>query len=288
MEDEAALLERRNISWAQTPRTRILDADAAARLIERVGIATLYPVSLEMPNLFHAYCGDPTAKTDSGHDSPSGHVYSWRWVLGRREAAFYSVLVRGRPTWVCWDLLPAVLRLWGDLRQPQELYDRGELSADAYRVARALEAGDDDMSTGDLRQQAGFPTGKPQRAAYLKAVHELDSRLLLAKVFSPDEDDTGMRHALVRRRYPTYVAAAESLTSEGALDAFLTAYLPSAVYAVPTLLAKHPRMPEAALRAGFDRLVGRGQAASLRLAASKDVCYVWKGERHPDMALMQP
>ncbi len=278
MDDEGSLLERRRASWAQTPRTRIPDADAAARLIEHVGLATLYPVSSEMPNLFHAYTGDPTAKTDSGHDSPSGHVYSWRWALGRREAAFYSVLVRGRPTWVRWDVFPAVLRLWGELRQPEELYDRGELSSDGYRVARALDAAGGATSTGDLRQHAGFPTGKPQRAAYLKAVDELDSRLLLAKVFSPDEDDLGMRHALVRQRYPTYVAAAAALTHEAALAAFLASYLPPAVYVVPAVLARHLRLPDTVLRAGLARLVGEGRAAALTLPEHKGACYVWTGE----------
>lgn len=86
--------------WHQTAADRIADPEGAARLINVAGVATLYPVSPEIPNLFHAYTGDPAAKTDSGHSSPSGEVYGWRGALGRREAAFYSVLVRRRPTWV--------------------------------------------------------------------------------------------------------------------------------------------------------------------------------------------
>src|SRR5947209_6667615 len=90
--------------WRQTPETRIANPDEARRLIDQVGVATLYPASPEFPNLFHAFMGDPDAKTDSGHDSPSGQVYAWRWALGRQGTAFYSVLVRGRPTWVSWAL----------------------------------------------------------------------------------------------------------------------------------------------------------------------------------------
>lgn len=93
-----------------------------------------------------------------------------------------------------------MLRVLGDLRPPQELYDAGEISADALRIAQALEESGGVLTTGELRARTDFPTGKPQRAAYLKAVQELDTRLLLAKVFS--EDDLDMRHALVTGATP--------------------------------------------------------------------------------------
>src|SRR5919198_5099540 len=272
--EETSLQARRREHWCQTPRTRIPDPDAAVRLIERVGIATLFPASPEVPNLFHAYVGDPGAQMSSQWDSPSGHVYGWRWALGRKEAAFYSALVRGRPTWISWEQFPAMLRLCGELRTPDELYDAGELSGDAYRLAQALDVAGGVLSTGDLRRQAGFPTGKSQRAAYLKAVDELDNRLLLAKVFSPDDDN--MRHALVRVRYPEHVATAERMTRTDAMDAFLTPYLSAAIYAVPAVLAKHLKLPEAELRAGLDRLVGAGRATTLTLPQQKGMCYLWE------------
>jgi hypothetical protein len=155
-----SLNDRRLRNWCQTPQTRIPDPAAAASLIERVGIATLYPVSPEVPNLFHAYLGDAEAKTDSAWDTPSGQVYAWRWDLGRMEAGFYTAIVRGRPTFVSWDLLPALLRLRGELRTSDELYDLGALSEGAYRIVQALEQSDGVLGTGELRQAANFPTGK--------------------------------------------------------------------------------------------------------------------------------
>ncbi len=266
---------RRLASWGQTPERRIPDAEAAARLIERVGLATLFPASPELPNLFHAYTGDPEARTESAWDSPAVHVYGWRWDLGRAEAAFYTTVVRDRPTWISWALLPAVLRLRADLRPPQELYERGELSADALRLARALATAGGVLTTGDLRRAAGFPTGKAHRAAYLKAVQELDSRMLLAKVFSPE--DTEMRHALVAVRHPDAVTAASKLSTEEALDRLLAAYLPHAIYAVPAVLAKHLRLPPAPLRAGLERLVARGAAEPITLPGHREPCYAWAG-----------
>jgi hypothetical protein len=251
--DRSTARTRRLENWCQTAESRIPDAEAAQHLIDRVGIATLYPVSPEIPNLFQAYVGDPEATTDSKWDSPSGHVYGWRWELGKREAAFYSAIVRKKPTWISWALLPATLRVLGEARAPAELYETGELSEGAYRIARALEESGGVLSTGELRRVAGFPTGKERRAAYLKAVEELDSRLLLAKVFSPEEDDRDMRHALVRQRYPEHVAAAERMPREAALDQILSTYLAAADYVEPAVLAKHLGIPETELRAGLAR-----------------------------------
>jgi len=252
---------QRLMNWRQTLETKLGGVDDAASFIEAAGIVTLYPVSPEIPNLFQAYLGDPEAKTDSSWDSPSGEVYTWRWILGRRGAAFYTAIVRGRPTFVRWNLLPAILALRGELRMPDELFDLGMISPDAYRIAQALEDSGGVLGTGDLRRAAGFPTGKEQRAAYLKAVEELDTGLMLAKVFSPNEDED-MQHALVRERYPDAVAAAERMARDEALEAFLRAYLPLAVYAVPAVLARHLKLPPAEVSRGVEALVEEGIATN--------------------------
>ncbi|MGH2515128.1 MAG: AlkZ-related protein [Ktedonobacterales bacterium] len=271
--DLATLHARRLEAWRQTPDTHITGPDKAIPLIERLGFVTLYPVSPELPNLYHAYVGDSTQPTDSKWDSPAGQVYGWRWTLGRQKVAFYTALVKKRSTWVSWALLPAVLRLWGELRMPDELYDNRLLTPEAYRIAKALDDAGHPLSTGELRVRAGFPTGKEQRTAYLKAVEELETRLLLAKVFEEDKEDA--YHTLVADRYREHVDAAERLTRESALDAFLAAYLPAAAYALPTPLAKHLKLPDAELSAALDRLVAAGHAERAAFDGVKGVSYVW-------------
>ena len=268
-------IEARLAGWRQTPETKLPGPDAAPELIERAGIVTLFPASPEVPNLYHAYMGDPEAPAAAEWDSPAGQVYGWRWTLGRKQTAFYTAIVRKRPTWVSWALLPAVIRLCGDLREPEELYQAGELSRDGLRIAQALASTGGVLSTGELRKEAGFPTGKAERAAYLKAVEELDTRLLLAKVFSAEDED--MRHALVRVAYPAQVAAAEQMTSEQAADRFLETYLPLAVFAAPVILAKHVRLSEAVLRAGLDRMAAGGRVTVEQIEGYKGPCYVWRG-----------
>jgi hypothetical protein len=271
--DVHALQSKRLNNWCQTAQTRIAGPEQAIDFIERVGIATLFPVSPEIPNLFHAYVGDPTMKTDSEWSSPSGEVYSWRWTLGRRAEAFYTAIVRNRPTWVSWTLLPAIIRLRGELRHPSTLYREGELSDHAYSIAQSLEAAGGVLSTGELRRQAGFPTGKAQRAAYLKAVEELDTRLLLAKVFSQEQED--MYHALVAQHYPAHREAATGMTRSEALRQFLVTYLPASVYVVPSVLAKHLKLPVNELQEGLEDLVAINKVQAVHITGVKGSCYIW-------------
>ncbi len=140
MIDILSLHDQRLERWCQIPETRTTNPEAAVGLIARVGVATLFPASPEIPNLFHAYVGDPHIQTSAQWDSPAGHVYGWRWALGRQEAAFYTAIVRCRPTWISWNLLPAMICLRGELRRPDELQGVSLLTIDASKVRLTLLA----------------------------------------------------------------------------------------------------------------------------------------------------
>ena len=256
--DLERLEERRRRGWHQTPDRRLADAEAGAAFIRRAGMVTLFPASPEVPDLFHAHVGDPEARTEMKWSSPTGEVYGWRWGIGRPAAACYTTFVMRRPTWVSWDLLPAVLRLRAPAAAADEAPGGGAVSAGAQRIARVLADCDGVLSTGVLRALAGYPTGKAERAAFLRAVAELDDRLLLAKVFAGDDDD--MRHALVHVRYPEHVAAARALSAEAALDRLLMTYLPLAAYTRPVPLARAIGLPPGDVVAGLERLAAAGFA----------------------------
>jgi hypothetical protein len=182
-------------------------------------------------------------------------------------------VVRKRPTWVSWSLLPAVLRLRAELRTPDELFDLGKISSDAYKITRALEESGGTLSTAALRKAADFPTGKEQRAAYLKAVEELDSRLMLAKIVGGGGDE--MSHALVSARYREYVDAAEKLSPEEACESFLLSYLPAAVFAAPIPLARHTGIDEKILLASLEQLREQEKVGVESVPGYKAACYVW-------------
>ena len=271
----APIQQRRDEQWGYTPTTRLSSWSEAPALIDRAGFATLFPASPEVASLYAAFVG-PGVPTDSGHSTLSGEVYSWRWELGRREVAFYGTLVRGKPTWVAWDLLPAVLRLQGDLQPVGEQHAAGALSADALRLADALADNGGTLTTGDLRRLAGFETGRDRRAAYLKAVAELDRRLLVGRSFGPadEPDDHDMRQTLIATRYPDAVAAASEMDDDAALRQLLTRYLSAAVFVRPGLLARHLGLDRAEVERCLTALKRDGLVQKGRFAGEKDEVFV--------------
>ncbi len=271
----APVQQRRDEHWGYTPATRLSSWAAAPALIERAGFATLFPASPEVASLYAAFVG-PGVPTDSGHSTPSGEVYSWRWELGRREVAFYGTLVRGKPTWVAWDVLPAILRLRGDLRPAGEQHAAGELSADALRLAEALASNGGTLTTGELRRLAGFETGRERRAAYLKAVAELDRRLLVGRGFGPadDPDDHDMRQTLIAMRHPGAIAAAEEMDDDAALRLVLTRYLSAAVFVRPTVWSRHFGLARADVDRCLTALERAGLVCRTRFEGEKDETFV--------------
>lgn len=253
--DELKALRRRN--WRQDGERLLATSDDAAPFIEEVGIATLYAASPEFPSLMLAHVGKESYVADAKWDSPSGFVYGWRWELGRPAAAFYTSIVAKKPTWVSWSLLPIVLAALMTRRDPEELYEAGELTRDGLRVYQALRAAPGLMSTGDLRASAGFPKGKESRAAYLKAVEELESHLLLAKVFACDGSGDEMCHSAIADRYPEVVESALSLSREHAIRSLLSNQLDHSAFVDPATFSRHLRLPAALVEGSLTELGAR-------------------------------
>lgn len=252
------LQEARQQNWRQVPERRVETPEAAIPFLNEVGIVTLYAASPEFPSLYQAHMGDPNPPTSQKWDSPSGYVYTWRWEIGRPHAAFYGVVVAKKPTWVSFALLPHVLAALTDRRSPQEAYAAGELSSNALAVAEAFEGTDGVLATKDLRARAGFEKGKESRAAYLKAVEELDTRLWLGKRFALDGDGDEMLHALVRSHYSEAYAAAMAMTQLEGLVGLLTHYLNYAVYLDPKVIGRHLRVDPVLFSAALEQMTREG------------------------------
>jgi hypothetical protein len=240
--DLEELRRRRFRNWCQDGDCRIEDPEAAKPFIERVGVCTLFGASTEFPSLYQAHMGESSPPSFATWDSPSGYVYTWRWNLGKSDTAFYGSIVARKPTWVAYRLLAPLLGALMERRSVEELYEAGELSADALRVAKALEAAEEALVTKDLRDAAGFTKGKENRSAYLKAVEELENRLILCKRFTEGEGDEGMRHALVRKEYPEVMASGLALEPTSALTELLRPVLANAVYLDPKVVVRHLRI----------------------------------------------
>jgi hypothetical protein len=272
--NQEKLIALREQNWGQGDDTHIKSGEEAKPFIERVGISTLYPVSPEVPNLYEAYIGKTPVAAFKGWDTPVGEVYTWRWKLGKTNAAFYSAIVKKRPTWVSWELVPALFRIRREQNDPEYLYQQGKLSVGAYRIVKALEnTSEGVLSTKALRREAGFPIGKTERTEYLKAVEELDSRLLLAKVFSEDPTEENMSHALTALRYPDLIEQAANMSEAEALEQLLELYLPNAVFCAPKELAKHLAISEKSLIERLNAWEKKGRLGKVKLVGYKGECY---------------
>jgi hypothetical protein len=231
-------------NWRQDGNNNIPDPEAAIDFINLVGICPLYKASSEFPNLFQAYVGDANAKGDSGWDTPSGEVYTWRWKIGKTEKAFYAAIVDKKPTWVSWEMLPTCLASVMERRTPDELFDLGLISVNAHKIATVLDEAEGVLSTKELRKQAGFPTGKENRNAYLKAVGELETFLLLAKKMTLGEDSDDMSHALIPIFYRAQTDQALAMSQEDALRDLISNHIKFAAFVNPTVFAKSLKLPK--------------------------------------------
>jgi hypothetical protein len=270
--DTSILFAKRLASWCQDGSSNIPDPVAATDFINRHGLVTLYKASSEVPNLFWGYMGQADVKAQVEWDSDAGHVYTWRWELGHANAAFYGALVAKKPTWISWELLPLVLGFAMERRDPEDMYADGLLSAGAIRLVRAFEGSDGTLSTKELRARAGFPTGKPERAAYLKALEELELMLLVCKTFSPEGEGEDMAHSLVSTVCADAVSRSADLGAEDALHLFLKSYLPRAIYVDVKLFGKHLRLSPPLLAKVLETMRMEG---NVTLA---DGLAIWTGE----------
>lgn len=256
----ASLQQQRLVAWRQLPEHRLKTVEEAADFIRALGIVTLYPTSPEFPDLFRAFMGQADATTDLDWDgktrlptiswsSPASTIYTWRWQLGVQPDLFYTTLIRKRPTWISQALIAPVLVLRGERRSPEELYHAGLISGDARRIATVLATADAPLKTSDLRRLAGFPTGKEQRAAFQKAIAELDARLIICKTFLEGQED--MAHALTATSFPAEVAFAATMSEQEAITTVLNCYLSCAHYIQPALFARHLAIAPAIVQSGL-------------------------------------
>ena len=260
-------------NWRQDGKHNLPDSASAVSMIDTMGLVTLYGASPEFPSLLLAHVGSPNYVAEASWDSPAGFVYGWRWDLGKTSSAFYSSIVAKKPTWVSWQLLPTVLAALMVQTEPAELYESGQLSRDAWKIFQALDEFEVPLSTKELRARAGFPTGKENRAAYQKGVEELETQLLLAKVFSPDGEGDEMSHGLVAKLYPDAHRAAMSVGASDTVRRLLLNHVRHSSFVDSALFARHLRLPPAEVQQQVSSLI---EERVLEPVAGAKSCYAFK------------
>ncbi len=228
----ATIAAHRDITYRRTPGRRLHTADDAARWVDEVGFAFLFPdPAIEMPSLWQATCGEVRPIPSHHHDHDLGHVWGWKDSLPAQRRIFYAKLLRGKPMLVALDHAPLFYALtdnFGDEADYLAEYEAGALSVEAKRVYEALLAQGQAAPTSVLRRVAGLE-GKAHMGRFDRAVAELQRGMKIVKVGISDSNRWGYAYVydLLPRAYPHIPEQAQALSRRDAMRGLLRRYLTS-------------------------------------------------------------
>jgi hypothetical protein len=225
-------LERlRDRTLRRLPSLRVQSAARALRFINEVGLASLFATrGLNLPCLWVAVCGrrEPQFPEHSHHDPEVGLAWELKDQLPAEGKVFYAKLVRGKPTFVAWDVFPDVYCLFGPKRNYVAEYRDGLLSPVARRILDALHRRRP-QDTFELKLAAGMARPS-QRRTFDAAMAELQQRLYVAMSEVRYEPFTYVWD-LVGARFPDAVAGARRRRPRHAARAVAQRYLQAVIYA---------------------------------------------------------
>ncbi len=191
IEPAVDLEKQRAERWWQT-RTHLGRIDRAARFIDDVGFALLFPkAGIALPSLWEAASDRPlNDAVEAWGGSDIDRVWGWKDELPRRGLAWYGEFVRGRKSF----LSPALLAdLYPRSGRPDD-FDDASLSDDARRIARILLRSGP-QSTAALREALNIE-GARGNERFGRARGEL-GRALITTGYGTADEGTGWPAAVV-------------------------------------------------------------------------------------------
>ena len=230
-------LERlRDRMWRRVPALRVQGPARAVRFINEVGLASLFATrGLNLPCLWVAVCGrrNPQFPHHSHHDPEVGLAWNLKDQLPAEGKVFYAKLVRGKPTFVAWELFPDVYRLFGPQRDYVRQYRDGLLSPAAKTILDALHR-ERPQETFELKLATNLARPS-QRRIFDAAMAELQQRLYVS-MREVRYDPFTYVWDLVDARFPEQVALARKRPTREAARQLAHRYLTSVIYATRTQL----------------------------------------------------
>jgi hypothetical protein len=231
-----ALAGARGGRWL--PARRLRSAKEAARFVDDVGFALLFPTDRPTaPSLWEAVAGPEAAPFAHGMGPAESMVWTWKDLLPEAGLAWYGRFLHQRASLLSRPVLAA---LYPGRGEPDD-HRAVSLPPEAQRIAEALRAGP--LPSSALRALVGH------RGRYDRAIHELHRHLLVTTA-GVHEQRSGWPAAVIDltcRRFDV---------GGGADHRYATArFLDTMVEAAPEELARAYRWPPAAARAALDDLV---------------------------------
>ncbi len=232
----AQLEQLRDRTLRRLPALRVHGATRALRFINEVGLASLFATrGLNLPSLWVAVCGrrDPRFPHHSHHDPEVGLAWNLKDRLPAEGKVFYAKLIRGRPTFIAWNLFPDVYRLFGPRGDYARQYRSGLLSPAAKAILDALHR-KRPQETFELKLATNLARPS-QRRVFDAAMAQVQQRLYVA-MREVRYDPFTYVWDLVEARHPAPVELARKRRPRAAAHQVAHRYLTTVIYATPAQL----------------------------------------------------
>jgi hypothetical protein len=203
----------------------------ALRFINDVGLASLFATrGLNLPCLWQAVCGrrQPEFPHHSHYDPEVGLAWELKDQLPAEGKVFYAKLIRGKPTFVAWDVFPDMYRLFGPRHDYLRQYRDGLLSPVAKAILDALHR-QRPRDTFELKLATNL--ARPgQRRVFDAAMAEVQQKLYVA-MREVRYDPFTYVWDLIDARFPERVAAARRRRPAEAAEVVARRYFQAVIYA---------------------------------------------------------
>jgi hypothetical protein len=231
--DAETIEAQRDQTFRRLPALRVGGRLRAVQFLEQAGLASLFTYrQINLPCLWVAVCGrrDPVFPQHSHHDPEIGLAWRLKDELPAAGRVFYAKLLRGKPTFVAWDLFPAVYRLFGPSRDYLAAYRAGLLSPVAKAILDALHR-QTPQETFALKLTTDLARPS-QRRVFDAAMSELQHGLYIC-MREVRYDPFTYVWDLVEARYAAPVREARRWREAAAARAVLRRYLAAVIAATP-------------------------------------------------------
>jgi hypothetical protein len=231
MHDAETIESRRDRTLWRLPALRVAGPQRALRFLDEAGLASLFGYRLlNLPCLWVAVCGrrDPVFPHHSHHDPEVGLAWRLKDQLPAAGRVFYGKLLRGKPTFVAWEVFPAVWRLFAPPGDYRAAFRAGRLSPAAKQILDALHR-QHPQETFALKLAANLARPS-QRRTFDAAMAELQTTLHICMAEVRYDPFTYVWD-LVAARYAEHVRAARRVTEAQAAVAVLRRYLAGVIAA---------------------------------------------------------
>jgi hypothetical protein len=231
----------RDRAFRRLPQLKVRGERTALRFVNEVGFCfTLSDFGLPVASLYVAVCGrrHPRWPKRTHHDPEIGLTWELKDRLPAKRLTYYGKLVKGKPTLVSLDLLPAFCALIRNGKASGDYivdYRQGRMSRRAVAILEALhERGS--LVTPDLRKTVAMRD--PDRTAdFDRAMAELQRSLWIVKVEEIYDPDFYYRWDLLDNWLPAAVESSLLLRRGEAVRRLVATYLRGAAASQPHFLA---------------------------------------------------